>query len=1036
MGGKAVDWAKRNPRATKMIIRTGLKMMNSDDSGDYGDMDFGGGDSGVDLSGGFDASGFDVSDLGGGGGDMSGVDFSGGADMSGMDFSGGGVDTSSFDSSGIDFTGGGGIDSSSFDPGTTGGLDFSGGPDITDYSSETTFDVFQTTDFTPFGLDNTIDGTGFDYTGMDTTGDVDMAFDNSGASVSSETIASGINADFGLTDEDNTFADDTAADTGLDDSASIPDFGGSDGISDTGNDMEFTSDDIGGGNFSATNGSGDEMQGQDDSSIVSGDDTFAGECNESQGSGDGQFDGSVGDQDDAIQDVSSANGDLSLDDNTNGNDNGTDLGTDDGSGLGAYQDSGTYDDSGNDDNSVDQDNNGTDPSQSDDNNDTTDPTVAGDSSDQSETNDLDTSDNNNQQNQTQAAPDRPSHPHQRPQKRPANRPTNRPTQPQPTHSTHGQKPSSTNRPHRPTNSKSRPPNQQHPQARPPTVQPPQQATRPTRPQQTATPRPRPHSTSTPAIPQIPLSGSMGSGLQMMPTQSGIMPMTSGQPIMVPMTYLDPITGEQKMMLVPMTPMIGATGGMQMQVMAQAIPQALAQNLTSPSQAQMRPTMPGPARRQPAGRIPETQQAQSPGSVSSGAIQSRSKVPLSDIKTNRRVSMPPKPTSSSSGPQAVPHQSGKQSVQQRNSSRPPLRTKMVSVPVLNIHSPYHVMNREMMARILAHQKLEPVPKPQATGMPIMPAPSEGSSGTNPPVSTRPQRRRPPQLSQPINQSSLVLQLNTRNPHPNAVPKIQTTTGTSSRPSSRPQLSRPYPQNTVQHSPSHFQQEDSSDDATSSVDIYDTPLDEVFDARPGTEADLTEYVSYEDALKFSLIVVSDDTALSLEGAVSAVSIEESESGLKMHENNFHWQSAVTEDTRSEEIIVMDQNTLRPVQGQTLETSGGTEINIPHSTSTTNDLGPSGGIAVTEADSDSFMDLDEFNKEIEEARLLRLAQSQVQTHVIPDESKVGTEERSSNVEDQTYPEKQPEKNRIRIDAPAEEGGPDEKSVAGETGPLGCVH
>lgn len=1035
IGGKAVDWAKRNPRATRMIIGTSLKMMNSNDSGDYGDIDFGGGDSGIDLSGGFDSSAFDVSDMGGVGGDMSGMDFSG------VDFSGG-IDASGFDTSGIDFSidFSGGVDTSTFDATDIGGLD---GLDITaDYSTQSTFDVSGTTDFTPFGLSDTIDGTGLDYTGMDvgTTSDTDMAFDSNNGSWDT-----GINSDFGLADttEDNAFMDNLGVDPGIDFSTSVPDFGisGGDMTGDTASadNTEFVSDDFDGGDFSNTNdfGNDDQGQGQDDSASINGHDTFAVESNDFQGSGLGQSDDSGWNQDDGLQDQGQddANYDLSMDDNTiydNDNDNGTDVGTNDDSGLGTYDDSGNYDDS------VNQDDDNIDTSQFDDNNNLTDQN--GDSQPQT-ADSINNNNNGGQGNQNQPTQNQQSHsqnrPPNKPQHRPQNRPQNRPPQHRPSQSPH--KPASTN--HKPTISNPRPPNQ-HLQARPPTVPPPQQANRPTRPPQLATPRPRPQST-------LGKPGT-GSGLPIIPTQAGMMPLTSAQPIMVPMTYLDPMTGEKRMMLVPMTPMIGATGGMQTQVMPVGLGQGISQAQTQvrpgnqTSQTQRRPTKPVPARRQPAtNQIPASQ---SPRSVSSGVVQPSSKVmPVqSNVKTNtRRVTMPAKPASPSSGLQPVPLQSGKQKRQQSSLSSAPLRTRMVSLPVLDIHSPYHVINHEMMARILAGRQAshKPPQKPpttnNTTAQSTMQAPSQGSFNPTPPVGIHSQRRRPPpSQTSPLPPPSIPPP---KTQAPISNPANFQTTGPSRRlppPQTQP-FQGPSTQNTAQPFQPQIQRDDSSDDATSStVDIYDTPRDEdMFDARPGNEVDLTEYVSYEDALKFSPVVRSGDTLPSpgVTGKVDSIEDTESQSlDSEVHQDEFRIE--VTEQIQSEEIIVLEQNTID--QGQTVERMEGTEVDSFNNTfANYHELGGSTEAAMPEID--SIMDLDEFNKEIEEARLIRLAQLQPQSPAVDDRFVPEIEENLVVEPEEAFEEETVivEEEAAEVSDEEVQGTQDEEIEADETDSIGYV-
>src|SRR5437667_85547 len=133
VGGKVVTWTKRNPRATRLILRIVIKLITNGNL-DIGDIDFG------DI----DTSGIDASSI-----DMSGIDVSG-IDISGLDYSGSGMKTGNTT-----------FDTSTFD---TNGFDISGGVDITSCSTQLGFDTTGTT--LDFGItDFTDDGSNFDYSG-------------------------------------------------------------------------------------------------------------------------------------------------------------------------------------------------------------------------------------------------------------------------------------------------------------------------------------------------------------------------------------------------------------------------------------------------------------------------------------------------------------------------------------------------------------------------------------------------------------------------------------------------------------------------------------------------------------------------------------------------------------------------------------------------------------------------------------------------------------------------------------------------------
>jgi hypothetical protein len=142
----------------------------------------------------------------------------------------------------------------------------------------------------------------------------------------------------------------------------------------------------------------------------------------------------------------------------------------------------------------------------------------------------------------------------------------------------------------------------------------------------------------------------------------------------------------------------------------------------------------------------------------------------------------------------------------------------------------------------------------------------------------------------------------------------------------------------------------------------------DVSHGDDEDLTEYVSYEDALKYAPIEVSGisgttATAMSSDAVPTpAITVE----GTRNEMDSENVQLSVT-DFQSEDVLVIQQNTT--LQMETIESMDIVEVNTCNPILATEGLGDSA--AVTEVN--PMMDLDEFNKEIEEARLLRFEQLQ---------------------------------------------------------------
>jgi len=426
--------------------------------------------------------------------------------------------------------------------------------------------------------------------------------------------------------------------------------------------------------------------------------------------------------------------------------------------------------------------------------------------------------------------------------------------------------------------------------------------RPTRPQQQHRPPNPPHSprpqTTRAAAPPVISSVTVP---QMNHGQSGVS--GSVQPFMVPMTYLDPLTGEQKTILVPMTPMLD-TGTMQMMPAIQEQP-----SIT-------------PGRRQQT----QSSSSQSPRSVSFDTPQVSPSLP-STAKTPRRVSMP------AGFSQQSMAEERKSIAQQIGESKRALRTRMVSTPALDIHSPYHITARDVMRRITR----EPVSRPAQGPLTITP-----SAMASIPRGFQGEHLPPPQTPQSAPQLPL------------------STVSNVNMPTSGPPT--PFPPVAALPASQHIQQDDTSDAATSStVDVHELHTNEIYDARSGDEGDLTEYISYEDALKYSPVEVSSE-------ATSVASDKTSATKVEIHE--LHTETAVV--TKQEGCPVEVTQLVQEIDDLSIPVPAVQEPRGQEETVKAK-LGGSHQLPVQleseNTDDDPFMDLDDFNKEIEEARQMRL-------------------------------------------------------------------
>jgi len=165
--------------------------------------------------------------------------------------------------------------------------------------------------------------------------------------------------------------------------------------------------------------------------------------------------------------------------------------------------------------------------------------------------------------------------------------------------------------------------------------------------------------------------------------------------------------------------------------------------------------------------------------------------------------------------------------------------------------------------------------------------------------------------------------------------------------------------------HIQQDDTSDAATSStVDVHELHTHEIYDARSGDEGELTEYMSYEDALKYSPVEVNSEAT-----SGDVASDKTSATKVEIHELRPETAVVLKQDSGCREVTQLVQqieDLTIPVpavqeprlQEQTVKTKLGGSHQLPAQ------LEPE-----TTTEDDPFMDLDDFNKEIEEARQMRL-------------------------------------------------------------------
>jgi hypothetical protein len=268
---------------------------------------------------------------------------------------------------------------------------------------------------------------------------------------------------------------------------------------------------------------------------------------------------------------------------------------------------------------------------------------------------------------------------------------------------------------------------------------------------------------------------------------------------------------------------------------------------------------------------------------------------------------------------------KRTAQQFMGSKALFAMRMVATPALDIHSPYHVITRGIMANIAASKQLTPL---NTSAVPShYPAPWAHSHLQQ----TKPQLSQVPQLVQ------VHFSPGAQNPLPITVSTFQTL-----------DVSRPFPQDPMQPTAQDIQQDDTSDDATSStVDLYDTqPTDEVYDARPGDEADLTVHISYEDALKYSPVEVLATTS-----RMVPLNEDPVDDRVTLNEGTVSQMPPVAPRQIFEEVVVAGETP--PVQ----DTLRGTQE------------ASCCPLQVSEVQENLSLDLDAFNKEIEKVRTLRL-------------------------------------------------------------------
>jgi hypothetical protein len=161
---------------------------------------------------------------------------------------------------------------------------------------------------------------------------------------------------------------------------------------------------------------------------------------------------------------------------------------------------------------------------------------------------------------------------------------------------------------------------------------------------------------------------------------------------------------------------------------------------------------------------------------------------------------------------------------------------------------------------------------------------------------------------------------------------------------------------------IQQDDTSDAATSStVDVHELHTHEIYDARSGDEGDLTEYISYEDALKYSPVEVNSE-------ATSGDVASDKTSATKVEIHELQTETAVVTKQDSGCPVEVTQ-LVKEIDGLSIPVPAAQEPRLQEETVKGGSYQLPMQLESETTEDDPFMDLDDFNKEIEEARQMRL-------------------------------------------------------------------